>query len=70
MGWYLLPLQTDTGPLDILAHRKDQKEFLVIELKRDMASDVVVGQTLRYLGYVKHNVAINNEDVRGLYYRK
>jgi len=35
-----------------------------------MASDVVVGQTLRYLGYVKHNVAINNEDVRGLYYRK
>jgi len=57
--------QTDTGPLDVLAIRKDKKQFLVIELKRDMASDVVVGQTLRYLGYVKRHLAVNNEDVRG-----
>ena len=57
--------QTDTGPLDILAQRKDKKEFLVLELKRDMASDVVVGQTLSYIGYVEKHLAINNEDVRG-----
>ena len=37
---------TDTGPLDILALSKDGTEFLVDELKRDRASDQVVGQTL------------------------
>lgn len=55
---------TDTGPLDILAKRKDGNEFLVLELKRDKASDIVVGQTQRYMGYIKNNVA-QNEDVRG-----
>ena len=57
--------QTDTGPLDILAHRKDEKEFLVLELKRDKASDVVVGQTLRYMGYIKNTVAKKDQIVRG-----
>ena len=56
--------QTNTGPLDILAQSKDKKEFLVMELKRDMASDVVVGQTLRYMGYIEKHLA-TNEDVRG-----
>lgn len=57
--------QTDTGPLDILALRNDKKEFLVLELKRDKASDIVVGQTLRYMGYVKNSIATNNENVKG-----
>lgn len=57
--------QTNTGPLDILAQRKDEKEFLVLELKRDMASDVVVGQTLSYMGYVKQHIANNKQSVRG-----
>ena len=57
--------QTNTGPLDILAKRKDDKEFLVLELKRDVASDVVVGQTLSYMGYIKQNLATNNENVKG-----
>ncbi len=56
---------TDTGPLDILALRDDKKEFLVLELKRDKASDIVVGQTLRYMGYIKSSVAKNQESVRG-----
>tara|TARA_B100000579_G_scaffold92632_1_gene73224 strand:- start:357 stop:1244 length:888 start_codon:yes stop_codon:yes gene_type:complete len=57
--------QTNTGPMDILAQRKDEKEFLVLELKRDMASDAVVGQTLSYMGYVKEHLAINEEKVSG-----
>lgn len=57
--------QTNTGPLDILAQRKDEKEFLVLELKRDMASDVVVGQTLSYMGYVKQHLANKKQSVRG-----
>jgi restriction system protein len=43
---------TDTGPLDILARSKDGSEMLVVELKRGRLDDVVVGQVLRYMGYV------------------
>jgi restriction system protein len=43
---------TDTGPLDILASSKDGSEMLVVELKRGRLDDVVVGQVLRYMGYV------------------
>ena len=57
--------QTNTGPLDILAQSKDKKEYLVLELKRDMASDKVIGQTLNYMGYVEKNIATKNENVRG-----
>ncbi|MFC2089643.1 endonuclease NucS domain-containing protein [Bacteroidota bacterium] len=56
---------TDTGPLDILALSKDGREFLVVELKRDRASDEVVGQTLRYMGWVKRNLCANDQDVKG-----
>ena len=58
-------MQTDTGPLDILALKDDDSQFLVVELKRDKASDVVVGQTLRYMGYVKSEMARNNQTVKG-----
>lgn len=57
--------QTDTGPLDILAIRKDRKELLVIELKKGRASDAVVGQILRYMGYVKQELAETDQAVRG-----
>ena len=43
---------TDTGPIDILAVSRDRKTLLVVELKRGQASDVVVGQLLRYMGFV------------------
>lgn len=58
--------QTDTGPLDILAIRKDRKELLVIELKKGRASDAVVGQILRYMGYVKQELAEPDQAVRGV----
>lgn len=57
---------SDTGPIDILAISKDKKELLVVELKRGRISDVVVGQILRYMGYVKDQLAENNQTVRGL----
>lgn len=56
---------TETGPLDILAHKKDRSEFLVLELKRDKTSDVAVAQTLRYMGYIKKTLATNDEKVKG-----
>lgn len=57
---------SDTGPIDILAISKDKKELLVVELKRGRASDVVVGQIQRYMGYVQDELAENGQHVRGL----
>jgi len=42
----------DKGFIDILAISKDKKVLLVVELKKGKATDVVVGQVLRYMGYV------------------
>ena len=58
--------ETDTGPLDILAVSKDKKTILVIELKKGRASDVVVGQILRYMGYVQDELAENWQSVKGV----
>lgn len=57
---------TDTGPLDILAVSKDGKRLLVIELKRGRATDVVVGQLLRYMGYVQEELATEDQTVQGI----
>jgi restriction system protein len=38
----------------------------VVELKKGRASDVVVGQVLRYMGYVKEELAEEGQDVRGV----
>ena len=58
--------QTDTGPVDILAIRKDKKELFVVELKKGRASDVVVGQVLRYMGYVLQELAEEGQAVKGV----
>jgi len=57
---------SDTGPIDILAVSKDNKEILVVELKKGRASDVVVGQVQRYMGYVKSELAESNQAVKGV----
>lgn len=56
---------TDTGNIDILAIRKDGKELLVVELKRGRASDSVVGQVQRYMGYIMSELAEEGQAVRG-----
>ena len=58
--------RTDTGEIDIFAISKDETEYLVIELKKGRASDDVVGQIQRYMGYVKEEVATTSQNVRGL----
>ncbi len=57
---------TETGPIDILAISKDKKELLVVELKRAKASDSVVGQILRYMGYVQAELAEEGQVVKGV----
>lgn len=58
--------QADTGFIDILAISKDKKELLVVELKKGYASDNVVGQILRYMGYVTDELAEEGQKVRGV----
>lgn len=57
---------TDTGPIDILAVSKDKKTLLVVELKKGRASDAVVGQILRYMGYVQDELAEEDQFVKGV----
>ena len=45
---------------------KDNKEVLVVELKKGRASDSVVGQIQRYMGYVSEFVAEENQAVKGV----
>ncbi|MGM0580735.1 MAG: endonuclease NucS domain-containing protein [Bacteroidota bacterium] len=57
---------SDTGPIDILAISKDKKTLLVIELKKGRASDRVIGQIQRYMGYVKEELAEPQQVVKGI----
>jgi hypothetical protein len=55
----------DAGYIDILA--KDSKgNFVVFELKKGRKNDEVVGQILRYTGWVRKNLVKKGEDVRGI----
>jgi len=54
------------GRIDILAVEPKTKNFVVIELKKGRKSDVVVGQILRYMGWIKEELCEENQDVKGL----
>jgi restriction system protein len=58
--------QTDTGPIDVLAVSKDGLELLVVELKKGRASDAVVGQIQRYMGYLMDELAEQHQSVKGV----
>jgi restriction system protein len=57
---------TDVGTIDILAVERDSSSFVVIELKKGRPSDQVVGQILRYMGWVKKNLCKGSQGVKGL----
>jgi len=57
--------QTERGIIDLLA-RDPSGGWVVIELKRERAGDKVMGQTLRYIGWIRDNRLKPNEKVRGM----
>jgi restriction system protein len=59
-------ISKDIGTIDILAVEQASNSFIVIELKRGRSSDRVVGQVLRYMGWVKQNLCTDGQAVRGL----
>jgi restriction system protein len=52
--------------IDFLCRDTASNELVVLELKRGKTSDAVVGQTLRYINWVKENLAKNGQGVRGI----
>ena len=56
----------EVGRIDLLARHKSKPRWLVMELKRNQTSDDTVGQVLRYMGWVKENLAKEGEVVQGL----
>jgi hypothetical protein len=56
---------TGVGRIDLLARNPRTGDYLVIELKRSRSSDAVVGQIMRYMGWVKRNLAQEGEVVYG-----
>ena len=58
--------QTGTGPIDFLCHNTATGDFVVVELKRAKTTDQAVGQCLRYMGWVEHELAKPGQSVRGL----
>lgn len=57
---------TEVGNIDILAVEPDTKAFVVIELKKGRGADKVVGQVLRYMGWVSDNLATEGQPVKGM----
>lgn len=57
---------TEIGRIDLLAKHRKKPWWLVIELKRSQSSDDTVGQTLRYMAWVRRHLAEKGEDVEGL----
>ena len=58
--------RTPIGRIDLLAKHKRDPRWLVIELKREKSSDAVVGQVLRYMGWVQKHLVEDGETVEGL----
>jgi hypothetical protein len=60
--------QFPAGPwsIDFLCIDEDTDDLVVVELKRGKTSDATVGQVLRYLGWVRENLAKEGQDVSAI----
>lgn len=54
------------GRIDILAKHRTKRKWLIVELKRNDTSDAVVGQALRYMGWVRRHLAEPGDEIHGL----
>jgi len=56
----------EVGTLDILARHKNRPAWLIVELKVGKPSDNVLGQLLRYMGWIRARHAAEGEAIEGL----
>jgi restriction system protein len=57
---------TGIDEIDILARDRSTGDWVVIELKKGHESDRVVGQLMRYMGWIRRHKAGVGEKVRGI----
>jgi hypothetical protein len=68
-NWELRESKLNTGgagEIDLLAYDKQKNNWVVIEIKKDRSPDKTVGQTLRYMGWIRENLAQKEDEVNGL----
>jgi hypothetical protein len=60
--------QYPAGPwsIDFLAVDEQSNDLVIIELKRGKTSDAAVGQLLRYMSWIRENLAEKGQRVRGI----
>jgi len=60
--------QFPAGPwsIDFLCTERGTGDFVVVELKRGKTSDAAVGQILRYISWVRKNMAKEGQKVKGI----
>lgn len=56
----------DIGRIDLLTIDSTTNDLVVIELKQGRSDDVVVGQILRYMGWLTEKLAKPNQKVKGI----
>lgn len=56
----------EVGRIDLLCIDNATNDFVVIELKRGRPADKVVGQLLRYIGWVSEKLCEEEQNVRGM----
>lgn len=61
-----IEFSTGVGEIDILARDRSSGDWVVIELKKGRSDDAVVGQVLRYIGWIRKHKAQEGEKVRGI----
>ena len=54
------------GRIDLLVEDTGTNDLIVIELKRDQSDDRVIGQTSRYMTWVRENLARSDQRVWGI----
>lgn len=55
----------EVGEIDLLAKHRHENSWLVVELKKAQTSDSTVGQVLRYMAWVRRNLASDGGRVEG-----
>lgn len=58
------PMGVGVGRSDLIC-TNENGDLVVIELKRGMTSDETIGQVLRYVGWIKENIAEEGQKVHG-----
>ena len=60
---YIIP---EVGRIDLLTVHADTKDFYVVELKKGVGDDEIVGQVSRYMGWIKDKLATDGQNVYGI----